>query len=133
MPSFGLDADRGGIHRRLLAGRAAGHERFDAEGRGGIGLAGEQEDIHHLLRIQRIAGLVAVLMAEDHRDGGPLTRLEVSLLGVPGIVVPVACRCPRAAANRAALGPVFTTRASTWPKADRSQALAPAGWRFMPG
>ena len=45
-----FDADRGGVHRRLLARRAAGHERFDAERLRGVGLVGEQEDVHDFLR-----------------------------------------------------------------------------------
>ena len=56
----------------------------------GINFAGEHQDVHDFLRIQLIGGLVAIRMAEDHRDRSAFSGLEVGLFAVPGRTVPIA-------------------------------------------
>ena len=84
---FGF-ARRGlGFDGRFLSGGARGLEFFDAESaalwRGG----GEEEDLLDAGGVEGIAGLVAVVVAEDDLEGLGLSGLEPRLLSVPRVVL----------------------------------------------
>ena len=86
-----LDDDMRGVYRRLLAVRARGGDIADDE-RARLGALSVQEylDRGDLGRVQLVALLEPVLVAEDDLADLRLARLEVDVLGVPGIRPPVA-------------------------------------------